>query len=90
MAAEVDCVVFQVPSEVRAGQTFRVVAMDSTEPPGPVGGVTVAIYRNGEKVMERQSSAFGEAVFQIDKPGDYEIKAVNAASKPVSVRILDQ
>ncbi len=81
-------VTLRLPKTVGAGEAFRVVALDDNEPPGPAAGVEIEVVREGERVRVGRTSSFGEAVFQLDEPGDYVFRAGRATASAGRVTVL--
>lgn len=77
------------PATVRAGDAFRVIALDHSEPPRPLPGVELSVRLGGREVASGRSNASGEATFRLQAAGVYEIVAVGAAGRPLQVRVTE-
>jgi hypothetical protein len=82
-----ESVVLRAPATAKIGEELRVIAMESAEPPGPAGGLRIGVYLGDKRVRTAVTNATGEVVFQLDAPGEYEIRAekTDAAPRRISV-----
>jgi hypothetical protein len=82
-----ESVVLRAPATAKIGEELRVIAMESAEPPGPAGGLRIGVYLREKRVRTAVTNATGEVVFQLDAPGEYEIRAekIDAAPRRISV-----
>ncbi|MDR0352799.1 MAG: hypothetical protein LBI02_05470, partial [Opitutaceae bacterium] len=81
-------IVLEVPKTIRVGEEFRVVAMDSAEPPGPAAGVRVNVYRERKRIHTAISTSAGEVTFRIDEPGEYMIRVERVSTSAVHINVL--
>ncbi len=81
-------IVLEVPKTIRAGEEFRVIAMDSAEPPGPAAGVRVNVYRERKRIQTAISTSAGEVTFRIDEPGEYMIRVERVSTSAVHINVL--
>lgn len=77
----------QVPKTIRVGESFRVVALSSAEPPGPAVRVRVSVYRGKKRVQTGLSNAAGEVAFQLDEPGSYEVRADRVPASSMKIKV---
>jgi len=77
----------QVPKVIRAGEDFRVIAINSSEPPGPAGGARVNVSRDRKCVQTGVSTATGDVAFRLDEPGEYEIHVEGVPSTATRITV---
>jgi hypothetical protein len=77
-----ESITLRAPQTAKAGGEFRVIAMESAEPPEPAGGLRIGVYLGEKRVRTAVTNATGEVVFQLDAPGEYEIRAEKTDAAP--------
>jgi hypothetical protein len=83
-----ESITLRAPPTAKAGGEFRVIAMESAEPPGPAAGLTVGIWHGDECVQSVVTNPTGEAVFRVTAPGDYEIRVSGIRANPLHITIV--
>lgn len=79
----------QVPGNLRAGESFRVILVDSAEPPSPAGGVRLSLFSaSGERAQSFVTNDAGEARFRVDRAGDYELRIERPNTSPTRISVL--
>jgi hypothetical protein len=77
----------QMPKSIRVGESFRVVALSTAEPPGPAVRVRISVYRGKKRVQTGVSNAAGEVVFQLEETGSYEVRADRVPASATTIKV---
>jgi|GEM_PF-6632810 len=68
-------VTFYTYDEPTLGSTIQLWAMQERRTAViPIENLTVSIYRNSEKILQKSTNAEGGTIFVIDSPGNYEFR----------------